>query len=202
MIGIAGPSCAGKTALARHLARRLRGESAALVSLDSYYRDLSALDSTARVRVNFDHPDALEKELLVDQLRRIARGETVEIPVYDFRAHTRSRRRKTIRPGEVVLVEGLFALYWVEVRELLDLKIFLDVEEGICLRRRVERDARERGRTARSARERYLSVVRPMYERHAGPTIRFADLVLDGAEPVERLGETVWNRVRNDRSSP
>jgi len=172
------------------LATRL-GPATAVLSLDSYYRDLSSLEPAARAAHNFDHPDSLDCALLASQVAALARREPGEVPVYDFATHTRISATTTITPGAFVLVEGLFVLYWEEARRSLALKIFIDAAHEICLARRIARDVRERGRTERSVREQYDRTVRPMYERHVRPTRSHADLVLDDSMPMQMMLEKV-----------
>ena len=193
VVGIAGPSCAGKTALAEHLAQSL--EHAVVFALDSYYRDQSDLEPSGRAGWNFDVPEALEDALFLNHLEALARGEAVDKPVYDFSTHCRRPETTRLGPGRVVLVEGLFALYWAAARDLMDLKVFIEAPEDVSLARRTARDVRERGRTPQSVQAQYAQTVRPMYERHALPTRRFADLILDGTEPVDGLARKVLAEV-------
>jgi uridine kinase len=192
LIGVAGPSCAGKTELARALADRL---PAPIISLDSYYVDLVHLPFEERPRTNFDVPESLDKDLFVNQLRQLSRGEEIHVPVYDFTRHIRASETKSVRAGEFVIVEGLFALYWEEVRALLGTKVFVFADDDICFGRRLERDVRERGRTPESVREQYDSTVRPMAETYILPTRRFADLVLSGTDPLEQSVRAVLTRA-------
>ncbi len=192
LIGVAGPSCAGKTELARALGDRL---PAPIISLDSYYVDLVHLPFEERPRTNFDVPESLDKDLFVNQLRQLSRGEEIHVPVYDFTRHIRASETKSVRAGEFVIVEGLFALYWEEVRALLGTKVFVFADDDICFGRRLERDVRERGRTPESVREQYDSTVRPMAETYILPTRRFADLVLSGTDPFEQSVRAVLTRA-------
>ncbi len=181
MIGIAGPSCAGKSELAKHLAAQLR---ATILPLDCYYLDLGDRPLEQRARFNFDKPDALDHNLLLPQLVALARGREIARPVYDFSTHTRSRQVERIVPGFFVIVEGLFALYWQELRDLCGTKIFVDLPDDRCLERRIDRDTRERGRTADSVNRQYAETVRPMAELHVRPARYFADLVIAGDNPI------------------
>jgi uridine kinase len=191
MIGIAGPSGSGKSSLASALAGRLPRGAAQRLPLDAYYRDLSQLEPALRRTRNFDHPRAPDHALLIDQLRTLARGGSVEMPVYHFASHTRAPGGRTVAPGGLVIVEGLFTLYWPELRAVLDLKLFIEAHDALCLARRVARDVAERGRAAEQVREQYETTVRPMHERYIRPTRRFADAVLDGTRPVDGLLEQV-----------
>jgi uridine kinase len=183
LIGIAGPSGSGKTALACRLVELLAARSALRVPLDHYYRDLAGLDPALRDKRNFDHPDALDRALLVTQLTALARGQAVEIPVYSFDTHTRAPQGRRVVPGGVIVVDGLYCLYWPDVRGLFHTKLFIDADHATCFERRIARDVRERGRTEDSVREQYELTVRPMYERFVRPTRAFADLVLRGEDP-------------------
>ena len=181
IIAVAGPSCSGKTELARFLAAEL---GASILPVDAYYRDLSPLDSQARSRVNFDAPDAIESELLIRDLRRLDAGRAIERPVYDFTTHTRSPNREKVPATGFLILEGLFALYWKEIRDLSKTKVFVELEDRLCLERRLQRDTRARGRTPESVRRQYEQSVRPMAERYVLPCRRFADVVASGAGPV------------------
>jgi uridine kinase len=181
LIGIAGPSGAGKTYLATHLAAAL---DASVLTLDRYYRDLSHLLLEERARMNFDAPEVLDHELIVDQVAGLRNNETVQLPVYDFATHTRTRRTEVLRPAEVVIVEGLFTLHWPRLRELLGIKVFVDMNDEVCLTRRQERDVRERGRTPESVVQQYAATVAPMAYRYVRPTIVHADVVVSGNEPI------------------
>jgi len=182
LIGIAGPSGSGKSFLARHLQSTLKAE---VLELDRYYRDLSHLPPAERARMNFDAPEALEHELLIEQVARLRGREAVQLPVYDFTTHTRSDRMEPFQASEVVIVEGLFTLHWPGLRELLGTKVYVDLDDDVCLTRRTERDVRERGRTTESVMEQYEATVAPMARRFVRPTIAHADVVLTGTEPIE-----------------
>jgi|ERR1035437_2788453 uridine kinase len=183
LIGIAGPSGAGKTYLATHLAAALH---ASVLALDRYYRDLSHLPLGERARINFDAPQSLDHELIVEQVAGLRNNETVHLPVYDFATHTRTRRTEVLRPAEVVIVEGLFTLHWPSLREFLGTKVFVDLNDEVCLTRRQARDVRERGRTPESVVEQYAAIVAPMAQRYVRPTIVHADIVVSGTEPIAR----------------
>jgi len=178
MVGIAGPSCSGKTELARRVASGLPCEDPLIFSLDDYYLDLSHLPPQERDRQNFDHPDALEASLLHVHLRALASGREIDKPVYRFETHTRAGEAKRVGPAPFVIVEGLYALYWSGIRQMLGTKVFIEAEDALCFSRRVERDVRERGRSRGFVVAQYARHTRPMYERHILPTKRFADVVV------------------------
>jgi len=182
LIGIAGPSGSGKSFLAKHLSAALQAD---VIELDRYYRDLSHLPLAERARVNFDAPEALEHELLIEQVARLRIKEKVHLPVYDFITHTRTARTEVLQPSSVVIVEGLFTLHWPGLRELLGTKVYVDLNDEVCLTRRKARDVRERGRTPESVVEQYQSTVAPMARRYVHPTIAHADVVVLGTERIE-----------------
>lgn len=196
LIGIAGPSCAGKSELARSLARRL---SAQILSLDCYYRDLAHLPFEQRCRANFDVPEALDEQLLIRQVAQLAEGRQIARPIYDFARHVRAPGVEIVVPGCFLILEGLFALHWEEIRRRLDLKIFVEAPDQVCLRRRLERDVRERGRTPESVMEQYERTVRPMAERYILPARAYADLVLSGVAPLEQSLDAVLGVLRRRR---
>jgi len=200
-IGIAGGSCSGKTTLARELARRLGESDTAGISIDSYYLGLSAADRQEIERYNFDHPDALDHKLLTDHLKKLAAGEAVERPVYDFTTHTRTSRVERMEPVPFVIVEGLFPLYWEAVRALLGTKVFIDAPHEVCLNRRLERDTTERGRPREEVIRRYNEMARPMYEKYVLPSKRFADVVIDGERLYEEGVAAVMAHIDSNRAA-
>jgi len=195
MIGIAGGSCSGKSSIARRLSGLAEGQLGVL-GVDSYYRDFSGV---AENDIEVDLPEALDHELLIGQLAELAAGRPVERPVYDYRTHSR-RAGEGLRmdPGDFVVVEGLFALYWEEVRNLLDLAVFVTVDHDTALQRRIERDVRERGRTEASVRAQYSDKVRPNFERFVEPTKALAGLVVDGLAPVEISARAILGRMSRE----
>jgi uridine kinase len=193
LIGIAGPSCAGKTELARRLAAELK---APVLALDSYYKDLAHLPFEQRARMNFDVPEALDEELVTEHVRRLAEGLEIAAPVYDFARHTRSEQVAWVRAERLAILEGLFTLYWPAVRERLGVKVYVGAPEEVCLARRLERDIRERGRTEESVRAQFRTTVAPMARRYIVPTAAYADLVLSGTDPIERSVAEVLRLIR------
>lgn len=193
LIAIAGPSCSGKTTTARLVAEQV---PSTIFSLDAYYHDLSELPYEERCKFNFDHPDSLDSDMLARHLRMLAEGKEVVRPIYDFAAHTRSAKTEVLRPSEFVIVEGLFPLYWPAVRELSGLKVYMDVPHRVCLPRRQARDIAERGRTVESVNEQYSTTVKPMADAFVIPTKEFADLVLDGTQPVRMSAQELLEHLR------
>jgi uridine kinase len=180
IVGIAGGSAAGKTTLARALAEALGPERVLHLQQDWYYRDLSHIEPEVRAASNFDHPEALEIELLRRHLRSLRRGETVRRPAYDFATHTRLSCRHLLRPQEMVLVEGTLVLAEPALRELLDICVYVDAPKETRLGRRLTRDVAERGRDAASCLEQHRRTVWPMHELYVGPSRRHAHVVVNG----------------------
>ncbi len=178
VIGIAGGTGAGKTTIARALAHAVPAEHVASIEHDHYYRDLRHLSPEARDGVNFDHPDALESDLLVEHLARLRRGEAVEVPIYDFATHTRRTETRAVEPAPVVLVEGILVLADPALREQLDLKVYVDTDADIRVLRRIARDLHERARSFESVREQYYATVRPMHLQFVEPSKRWADVII------------------------
>jgi len=162
-----------------------------VLSLDAYYRDLAALSPDERARVNFDAPEAMDHQRLAADLRQLAAGHRVEIPVYDFATHTRQTNQQSLTPTDFLIVEGLFALYWPDINALYHMRLFVTAADALCLERRLARDRAERGRSPASIRAQYQEQVRPMYRRHIQPTARYADLTLDGSTPTEEQVESI-----------
>ncbi len=181
LIGIAGPSCSGKTELARALSRQL---GCPMLNLDLYYYDLSHQPTEQRARTNFDEPAILEFPLILQHARALKRGETITAPNYDFATHTRPPGGITVQPAGHVVLEGLFTLHWPELRSLLDVSIYVDTPDEICLDRRFNRDQIERGRSPESIRTQYDTWVRPMARQYIFPTRDHAAIVVSGTEPV------------------
>ena len=196
IIAIGGPSCAGKTQLAKRLARSL---SATIVPMDAYYRDLSFLPLPARFRFNFDIPESLDHELLRQHIAALAAGRPIQRPVYDFTVHTRSPMWETVDPSAYLILEGLFALHWDDLRPLLNTKVYVDAPDAVCLTRRQVRDVLERGRTAESVHKQFIEVVRPMAELYVRPSSRFADIVVSGEAPLEQSVAAVLAHIAATR---
>ncbi|MBI2684838.1 MAG: uridine kinase [Acidobacteria bacterium] len=192
IIGIAGPSGSGKSELSRRLSA---ATGASIVSLDSYYRDLGHLTLAERDRTNFDEPGSMDDALLLEQCMALSDGRPVDVPHYDFSCHTRVAGTQRIEAGKTVIVEGLFTLYWNDLRHLLHASVYVDLEDEVCYARRLARDVRERGRTPESVELQYLSTVRPMAERYIWPTRRHADIVVRGDALLEESVATVLRFV-------
>ncbi len=192
LIGIAGPSCAGKSELSKQLAAQL---PAIVLPLDCYYLDLSDRPIEERARFNFDEPGALDHDLFLRQLTALTEGKEIECPVYDFSIHTRIKQTELVKPSSFIVVEGLFVLYWQDVRALFGTKVFVDLPDKLCLERRIVRDVRERGRTPESVHRQFAETVQPMAALHVRPTKAFADLAIAGDIPIQKSVDTVLAHI-------
>lgn len=183
MIAVAGASGSGKTYLAERLAERL---GAPIVPLDAYYPAASSIGYEDRDKVNYDHPDILERELMVSQLRALAAGETIERPVYDYGTHDRSPDTRTVTPGDYVVVEGLWTLWYPEPQPLYSLTVYVDTPDSICYARRLDRDTHYRHRNEEQERRRYQQV-REMAALYVWPTRDWAQVVVSGLPTEEQV---------------
>ena len=197
LIGIAGPSGAGKSYLSRHLGQELE---ATYLHLDSYYSDLPHMSIVQRAHQNFDSPDSLDAALLIEHVQQLASGESIEKPVYDFTTHSRKSEAERVDPRPFIIIEGLFTLYWEEIRKLSGTKVYVDLGEEICLERRIERDIKERGRTRESVLEQYATTVLPMAKQYVYPTRAHADIVVTGNDNIHYEVSTVLDHIRNNNS--
>ncbi|WP_199620243.1 uridine kinase [Paenibacillus alkalitolerans] len=179
IIGIAGGTGSGKTTVARSVIERLGTDKVTFISQDNYYKDQSDLSMAERLEVNYDHPFAFDNELLVEHLKRLKERQTVHVPVYDFTVYTRSATETIeLKPNNIVIIEGLHVLSDEKVRELLDIKVFVDTDPDVRILRRVLRDIEERGRSIQSIHDQYLSTVKPMHEAFIEPSKKYADLII------------------------
>ncbi len=177
IVGIAGGTGSGKTTFAQALQAAM-GEECVIISQDSYYVANWDLPFEERLKINYDHPDALEDELLIEHLKRLKRGETIQVPVYDFAQYVRTDRTITVQPRRIVIVEGILVLADPELRSLFDLKVFVDTDPDVRILRRLVRDVQERGRSLDSVHKQYLSTVKPMHEAFVEPSKKYADLIV------------------------
>lgn len=180
VFGVAGGTASGKTTVARSILDQVGAHRVAYLPHDAYYRDLSHLPLEQRAQQNYDHPDALESDLLARHIRDLCAGRAIQLPVYSFADYTRKPETVTVEPAPVILVDGILIFAEPELRALMDIKIFVDVEADIRLIRRIERDTRERGRTLSTTIFQYLDTVRPMDLEFVQPSRRYADVILPG----------------------
>ncbi len=178
VIGIAGGTGSGKTTVAHEIAATLPTEHVGIIEYDAYYRDRSDLSPEARAQLNFDHPEALDTALLIEHLRELRAGRSVELPSYDFVTHRRRPESRRQEPVTVIIVEGILVFVDERLRELMDIKLFVDTDTDVRVFRRIRRDIEQRGRTFDSVRDQYYRTVRPMHLQFVEPSKRWADLII------------------------
>lgn len=183
IIGVTGGSGSGKTTVSRAIFEQLYGHSLLMLQEDSYYNDQSDMPFEERIKTNYDHPNAFDTELLVKQLKDLLDWKTIEKPIYDYTEHTRSSEVEKVEPKEVIILEGILVLNDPALRDLMDIKIFVDTDDDIRIIRRIQRDIEERGRSLQSVIDQYKSTVKPMYHQFIEPTKRYADIIVpEGGE--------------------
>ena len=194
-IGIAGGTGSGKTTVAMAILARAGADQVAFIQHDSYYKDLSDLAPAQRASTNFDHPDSLENELMVKHIQALRAGLAVEVPTYDFTTHMRTKETLRIEPKPIILVEGILIFYEPSMREMFDIKLFVDTDADIRFIRRLQRDIDERGRTTESVIQQYHSTVRPMHLEFVEPSKRYADLIIPEGGYNEVALDVVMARI-------
>ena len=183
IIGVTGGSGSGKTTVSRAIFEQLHGHSLLMLQEDSYYNDQSDMPFEERIKTNYDHPNAFDTELLVKQLKDLLDWKTIEKPIYDYTEHTRSSEVEKVEPKEVIILEGILVLNDPALRDLMDIKIFVDTDDDIRIIRRIQRAIEERGRSLQSVIDQYKSTVKPMYHQFIEPTKRYADIIVpEGGE--------------------
>jgi uridine kinase len=178
VIGVAGGSGSGKTTVAQTILQRVGPDRISFLQHDSYYKDLSGLPQPQRAEVNFDHPNSLDNDMLVRHILFLREGKPVDVPIYDFSTHSRTDKTFVVQPRSVILVEGILIFTEPELRDLFDVKIFVDTDSDIRFIRRLQRDITERGRTTESVIKQYQSTVRPMHMEFVEPSKRYADIII------------------------
>jgi uridine kinase len=178
IIGIAGGTGSGKTTVAKRLVRQINHNQVRIIPHDSYYLDRSNIAPEERENINYDHPDAFDRLLFHRHLEKIAAGQKINLPIYDYSTHTRKNETLTVEPCRVVILEGILILQDETARSMMDIKLYVETEADIRLSRRLKRDLKERDRTLDSVLKQYFDVVRPMHEKYVEPTRRYADLII------------------------
>ena len=200
IIGIAGGTGSGKTTVVRKIVEALPGDEIALIPQDSYYNDTSHLTMEERRRINFDHPDAFDWDLLTHQIEQLRNGQAIEQPTYSYIESNRQPETVHVEPREVIILEGIMALWKKELRDLMDLKLFVDADPDERLIRVIQRDTVERGRTTQMVIDRYLEVLKPMHEEFIEPTKRYADLIVpqggSNSKAIEIMRTYIIHRLR------
>ncbi len=178
LIGITGGTGSGKSTIAKEIYSKFGEQCIAMIEQDSYYKDQSHLSMEERIKTNYDHPNAFDTTLLIEQLKNLLKGKAIDKPIYDFESHNRKKDTIRVEPREIVIVEGILILQEEEIRQLLDIKIYVDTDADVRIIRRMLRDINERGRTVDSVINQYLNVVRPMHMQFIEPTKRHADIII------------------------
>jgi uridine kinase len=198
IIGICGGTGSGKTTIARRVIEAVGSEKVILIEQDSYYRNLADMPLDERHQANFDHPDSIDSEMLMNHLKRLKSGDPIEMPVYDFVSHTRSDRSDHIEPKPVVIVEGILIFSEPRILSLLDVRVFVDTPDDIRFIRRLQRDIVERGRTTESVIAQYYATVRPMHFEFVEPSKRSADIIIpEGGNPEIGI-EFLCGKIREE----
>ena len=196
LIVVAGGTASGKTTVVEKIHERLKSKDVQIISFDDYYKDLSNLPVEERSKVNFDHPDSLDNDLLFEQLEQLINGKAINKPLYDFKTHTRKEETELIKPSKVIIVEGILSLYDERIRNLANIKIFVESDDDIRFIRRLRRDMNERGRSLESVISQYLSTVKPMYYEFIKPTKRYADIIIPNDNNHEVAVDIVMAKVK------
>ena len=195
VIGIAGGTGSGKTTITRKLVQRF-GQDVSVIYYDNYYKAHHSMTYEERTRLNYDHPDAFDTELLVKALRDLKRGKSVQCPVYDYTIHDRTDKTVTVRPAKVIIVEGILIFQSRELCRQMDIKIYVDTDADVRILRRIVRDVRDRGRSLESVVNQYLATVKPMHEQFVEPSKRNADIIIPEGGHNQVALEMVMERVR------
>ena len=194
-LGIAGGTGSGKTFIVDNLLSIYNSNNINVINLDSYYKDLSHMGYQDRVKQNFDHPDSIDIDLIISHLKQISDGNDVDIPIYDFSNHIRLETTKTISQSNIIIVEGIFALHYMQLRKLYTLNVFIETSEDIRFQRRLSRDTKERGRTIGSIKDQFKSTVLPMHKKFIGPSKQFADLIIDGNSNIINIIRSIKEKI-------
>ncbi|EKU94147.1 Uridine kinase [Alloiococcus otitis] len=197
VIGVTGGSGSGKTSVTKAIYNHFPGKSIMILEHDSYYKDQSHLDFQDRLKTNYDHPLAFDTELMVDQLKALLNNQAVDVPVYDYKRHTRSSEVIHQEPKEVIIVEGIMVLVDQALRNLMDIKIYVDTDDDIRIIRRIKRDMQDRGRSLDSIIDQYLSVVKQMHEQFIEPSKRYADIIIPEGSQNQVAIDLVTTKIQN-----
>ena len=195
VIGIAGGTGSGKTTITRKIVQHFGGE-VSVIYHDNYYKAHHNMSYNERTKLNYDHPDAFDTELLIEDLKKLRRGVAVQCPTYDYTVHDRSDRTVTVKPSKVIVVEGILIFQSIELCKLMDIKIYVDTDADVRILRRIVRDVRDRGRSLESVVNQYLTTVKPMHEQFVEPSKRKADIIIPEGGHNQVALEMVLERVR------
>ena len=204
VIGIGGGTGAGKTYLANKLVETYSEESIAVINQDSYYKDLSYMPYEERIKQNFDYPESIDINLFRSQLEQLINGKAIEMPTYDFSGHKRSMTTTHIPFSSIIIVEGIFVLYYLQLCKLCTIRVFIDASEDIRFKRRVDRDIKERGRTKEVVKTQYQSTVQPMHKKFVEPSKKNANLIVKGKYRLREVVDKISAKIhfKSDPDSP
>lgn len=198
LISIAGGTASGKTTVVSEIAKNFKKNEISLVCMDNYYKRRDDLSLEERKKINYDHPDAIDMELLKNDIKDLLNGKEIKMPIYDFKNHNRSDEFEVVKPSKVIILEGILALYDEEIRELSDLLIFVESEADIRFIRRLKRDIEERGRTVDGVIEQYLKTVKPMFEAYVLPTKRYADIIIPNNTKYKMAIDVIKAKIKEE----
>lgn len=201
IIGISGPTASGKSLLARTIVEELGSDEVEIISEDAYYRDQKHIDFEERLKTNYDHPDAFEHDLLRKHLQMLQNGQSIDLPTYDFANHIRSEKTINIGAKHIIVIEGILLFVEKSLRDIMDIRLFMDTPLDICLLRRLKRDIVKRGRSIESVMEQYENTVRPMYLQFIEPSKRYADVIVPRGGENRIAIEMVQAKMRELLSS-
>ncbi|MBQ9449618.1 MAG: uridine kinase [Acholeplasmatales bacterium] len=198
LISVAGGTASGKTTVVREISRNFSKDDIAIIYMDNYYKRRDDLTLVERQNINYDHPDAIDMELLKHDLRELLAGNPIDMPVYDFKIHNRSDETIKVVPTKVIMLEGILALYDEEIRNLSNLLLFVESEADIRFIRRLKRDMEERGRTMDGVINQYLSTVKPMFDAYVLPTKRFADIIIPNNTKYKMAIDVISAKIKEE----
>ena len=196
LIVIAGGSASGKTTVVDNIQKRFNSKDVLVLRHDDYYKDQRFVEMLDRQKVNYDHPDALDNDLLIKQVKDLLKGKEVDCPTYDFKLHTRSDVIRHLKPTKVIILEGILVLQDKRIRDLADIKIFVESDDDVRFIRRLVRDMNERGRSLDSVINQYLTTVKPMYYEFVKPTKRFADIIIPNDKQHDVAVEVIVSKIK------
>lgn len=197
LIVIAGGSASGKTTVVDKIVRRFNQEEVTVLRHDDYYKDQRYVEMLDRQKVNYDHPDALDNDLLIEQLKELLGNKEIDCPIYDFKLHTRSDNIRHLKPTKVLILEGILVLQDKRIRDLADIKIFVESDDDVRFIRRLVRDINERGRSMDSVINQYLTTVKPMYYEFVKPTKRYADIIIPNDKQHDVAVEVIVSKIKD-----
>ena len=195
ILGMAGGTGSGKTYTVNRLLEIYSVDNITTIGQDSYYKELKHIDHKDRIRQNFDHPDSIDIELFENHLQQISEGLDINVPIYDFSNHVRLNETWTISQCKIIIVEGIFALHYPQLRKLYAIKIFIETPENVRFNRRLNRDVKERGRTIKSVKKQYAATVLPMHKKFIEPSKEYADIIINGNDDVKGSLDNIKVRI-------